>query len=126
MAKALTTRSIEALKPDPTKRLEIPDGAQAGLYLVSHTSGRKSWAVRYRWRGKPRKLTLDPPYPALGLAQARAARAATRLPAEVRPADPEEREAKAAATPRRADRDFQAAAEVRRHSSSRAAVPGRR
>lgn len=107
MAKALTTRGIEAMKPDPTKRLEIPDGAQPGLYLVAHASGRKSWAVRYRWQGKPRKLTLEPPYPALSLAQARAAaQAALRTLAEGRDPADEKREAKAAAgDAEAADRD---------------------
>ena len=41
-----------------------------GLYLVVTERGAKSWAVRYRHAGKPRKLTLGQ-YPALPLAQAR-------------------------------------------------------
>jgi integrase len=64
MAKPLTTRSVEAAKADPDKRRrELPDGAQTGLYLVVHPTGRKTWAVRYRFRGKPQKLTLPPPDP---------------------------------------------------------------
>lgn len=72
MAKALTTKSIEALKPKPAKRLEIPDPALVGLYLVVQPSGAKSWALRYRYAGKPKKLTLGR-WPIMGLAEARAA-----------------------------------------------------
>ena len=72
MAKALTTKSIEALKPDTAKRLEIPDPALVGLYLVVQPSGAKSWALRYRYAGKPKKLTLGR-WPILGLAEARTA-----------------------------------------------------
>jgi integrase len=57
MAK-LTTKSVENIKPGPTRR-EIPDGGCRGLYLVVHPTGRKSWAVRYRFDGTPKKLTLD-------------------------------------------------------------------
>lgn len=59
VAKVLTDAAVKNLKPDPEKRLEIPDARQQGLYLVINPSGRKSWAVRYRYRGKPKKLTLD-------------------------------------------------------------------
>lgn len=78
MAKALTAASVEKLLPDPAKRLEVPDGLLAGLYLVVQPTGKKSWAVRYRAGGSPRKLTLGP-YPALDLSAAReAAREALR------------------------------------------------
>lgn len=70
MPKALTAQSVERIKPDPQRRLEIPDAVLPGLYLVVQPSGAKSWAVRYRFSGKPRKLTLGP-YPALDLAVAR-------------------------------------------------------
>ena len=50
--------------------MEIPDGKIGGLYLVHQPSGAKSWAVRYRVDGAPRKLTLGS-YPALDLANAR-------------------------------------------------------
>lgn len=52
------------------KREEIPDGKIAGLYLVVQPTGAKSWAVRYRAAGKPRKLTIGP-YPGIDLATAR-------------------------------------------------------
>lgn len=72
MARALTTKSIEALKADPTKRQEIPDPALSGLYIVVQPSGAKSWALRYRYARKPTKLTLGR-WPVMGLAQARTA-----------------------------------------------------
>ncbi|MDM8167018.1 site-specific integrase [Roseovarius sp.] len=71
MAKALTTKWVEALKPTQTRR-EIPDPALTGLYLVVQPSGAKSWAVRYRYAGKPKKLTLGK-WPIMGVADARAA-----------------------------------------------------
>jgi integrase len=58
MAKALTTKSIENMKPAAIRR-EIPDGGCRGLYLIVQPTGRKAWAVRYRFRGETRKLTLD-------------------------------------------------------------------
>jgi hypothetical protein len=82
MARALNQKILENLKPNPAKRLEIPDGALVGLYLVLQPSGAKSWAVRYRADGKPRKLTLAP-YPRMGLADARkAASEALRIVSE--------------------------------------------
>lgn len=71
MAKAFTTKAVEAFKPD-TNRREIPDPALSGLYLVVQPSGAKSWALRYRYAGKPRKLTLGR-WPIMGVADARAA-----------------------------------------------------
>jgi len=71
MGRVLTVQSVERLKPDPARRLEIPDAGLQSLYLVIQPSGMKSWAVRYRSGGVPRKLTLGP-YPALDLATARA------------------------------------------------------
>jgi integrase len=70
MPKVFTARSVEQAKPDPSRRLEIPDGLLTGLYLVIQPSGAKSWAVRYRHGGKPRKATLGP-FPALDLGEAR-------------------------------------------------------
>jgi integrase len=58
MAKPLTAKRIENLRPDATRR-EIPDGGCKGLYYVVQPTGRRAWAVRYRFGGKPRKLTLD-------------------------------------------------------------------
>ena len=58
MAKALTPKGIDALKPHTDKQIEVPDPGLSGLYLVVQPSGAKSWAVRYRFAGKPAKLTL--------------------------------------------------------------------
>lgn len=58
MAKALTAKTISTFKIDPDRRVEIPDRASPGLYLVVQPSGSKSWAMRYRHSGKPAKLTL--------------------------------------------------------------------
>lgn len=77
MATKFTAKSVEAMKPDPTKRLEIADPAADGLFLVIQPTGRKSWAARYRFEGKSRKLTLGP-YPAISLAEARAGAADAR------------------------------------------------
>ena len=51
-------KAVEAMKADPAKRQEVPDPALTCLYLVIQPSGAKSWALRYRYRGKPKKLTL--------------------------------------------------------------------
>lgn len=70
MTKALTALRIETEKPTAARR-EIPDGLLPGLYLVVQPSGAKSFAVRYRHAGAPRKLTLGS-HPAIDLAGARA------------------------------------------------------
>ena len=57
MTRGLTAVAIENLKPG-AKRREVPDHGQRGLYVIVHPSGRQSFAVRYRFAGKPRKLTL--------------------------------------------------------------------
>lgn len=113
MAKALTTPAVEKIKADPDKRLEIPDGGLQGLYLVVQPSGAKAWAVRYRFAGKPAKLTLGR-WPMMGVADARAA-AAAAIDAVSRGTDPaaqrkaEEAEAieaaRIATDPTYADRD---------------------
>lgn len=72
MAKALSTKTVEAAKPDPKRRYEMPDPALTGLYLVVQPTGAKSWALRYRYAGRPSKLTLGR-WPMMGLADARAA-----------------------------------------------------
>src|SRR5262249_28007135 len=57
MAKVLTPISVENLRPG-AKRYERPDVGCRGLYVVVQPSGVKSWAARYRFRGRPTKLTL--------------------------------------------------------------------
>ena len=72
MTKVLTDIAVRNLKPGVTRR-EIPDAGARGLYVVIQPSGVKSFAVRYRHAGAPRKLTLTP---GLTLAAARKAAAA--------------------------------------------------
>jgi len=69
MTKALTALAVEKAKPG-TARREIPDGLLRGLYLIVQPTGAKSWAVRYRNRGFPRKFTIGA-WPAIDLATAR-------------------------------------------------------
>lgn len=118
MARALTTKAIESLKPDPDKRLEMPDPALAGLYLIVQPTGVKSWALRYRFDGKPAKLTLGR-WPVMGVADARVAATASLdvLDHGRNPAD--EKKATAAATVQ-TDRDKVAAVIdlfLKRHAS---------
>ncbi|MEJ6845207.1 tyrosine-type recombinase/integrase [Sinorhizobium fredii] len=58
MAKELTAAMLIKSKADPSKRVEIPDGVVTGLYFIIQPTGRKSWAVRYRSHGRPRKVAL--------------------------------------------------------------------
>jgi hypothetical protein len=57
MARGLTAIAVANAMPKVTRR-EIPDPGCAGLHLVVQPSGKKSWAVRYRIHGRPKKLTL--------------------------------------------------------------------
>ena len=52
LARALTVRTIETLKPVKERR-EIPDAYLPGLYLIVQPSGAKAWAVRYRHGRRP-------------------------------------------------------------------------
>ncbi len=54
--KRLTDLAIKNFKTAP-KRQEISDGKN-GLFIVVQPGGRKSFAVRYRFHGRSRKLTL--------------------------------------------------------------------
>jgi integrase len=65
----LTQKRIEALRPQATTK-EYADGKISGLYFAMQPSGKGSWALRYRWHGKPSRLTLGG-WPALSLATAR-------------------------------------------------------
>jgi hypothetical protein len=74
MAKALTDIAIAKLKPSPVRR-EIPDRTPL-LYLVIQPTGRRCFALRYRYDGQSRKVTLPP---GLSLAAARKAAADAAL-----------------------------------------------
>ncbi len=92
----LTAASVEQAKPGRARR-ELPDALCPGLYLViqPEPSGRKSWAVRFRFAGKSCKLTLGPYSDALGLVAARdLARAALRAVAAGRDPHAEKVEAR--------------------------------
>ena len=52
-----TSKQVEHAKPED-KRREIPAGPPSGLYLVLHPSGKKTWAFRYRFRGKTEKVDV--------------------------------------------------------------------
>ena len=69
MGKALTALAVEKMQPGPSRR-EVPDGLVSGLYLVVQPSGARSWAVRYRAGGAPKKHTLGA-YPGIDLKNAR-------------------------------------------------------
>ncbi len=69
MAKALTQLAIDSIKPAASRR-EVPDGKISGLFLVVQPSGARSWAVRYRFNGAPRKFTIGG-YPGVDLPTAR-------------------------------------------------------
>ena len=61
MRNVLTPLAIRNAVATASRR-EIPDASCTGLHLVVQPSGAKSWAFRYRFAGKPRKLTLGPVY----------------------------------------------------------------
>src|ERR1700719_4255697 len=69
MAYRLTTRFLETVEPGKNRE-EYPDALLPGLRLVVQPTGARSWAVRYRHGGRPRKHTLGP-FPALDLKTAR-------------------------------------------------------
>jgi integrase len=69
MAKTLTTKAVENFKPGQD-RYEVPDRGCRGLYCLVQASGAKSWAIRFRFDGKPCKYTLGA-WPAVSLADAR-------------------------------------------------------
>ena len=105
MGVVLTVQSVVRIKADPVKRLEVPDAVLPGLYLVVQPSGVKSWAVRYRHAGEPRKLTIGR-FPIFDLGEARAkAREALQAVAAGRDPAHEKQEARRA-VPAEAGRDL--------------------
>lgn len=83
--KKLDARTVAAIKPT-TKRVEYLDENMPGLALRVMPSGVKSWTVRYRHRGRLRRLTLGNTS-VMPLAKARE-RARDELYAAGRGADP--------------------------------------
>ena len=82
----LTDVSIRKLSL-PKSRREVADGKVSGLYLVLQPTGARSWALRYRANGQPRKLTLGscPPI-TIAAARRRATEALDRVAAGEDPA----------------------------------------
>jgi len=98
MTKRLTTIAVAKAKPFERRR-EIPDPGCPSLYLIIQPSGAKSWAVRYRFNGKPKKLTVGS-WPKVSLEQARndATAALLQLKKDVDPAEAKKKAATAART----------------------------
>jgi len=71
MPVTLTDRVVQQAKAGDA-RIEIADAVVPGLYLVVQPTGVKSWAVRYRFGERTRKLTVEGRYPIVSLAKARA------------------------------------------------------
>ena len=72
MTKMMTALGVRSVRPGE-KKFEIAVGGARNLYLSVQPSGRRAFVVRYRFNGRPSKLTLDA---GLTLAEARAAAAA--------------------------------------------------
>lgn len=66
MAKRLLTDASALAIVSTETRQEIADAGCRGLRLVVQPSGAKSWAFRYLFAGKPRKLTLGALYAGRG------------------------------------------------------------
>src|SRR5580765_6481943 len=66
--KGLTAIAIEKLRPKPF-RYELGDPGAQGLRVLVTPTGHKSFVLRYRFAGRPQKLTLGPVM--IGLAAAR-------------------------------------------------------
>jgi integrase len=54
----MTDASIAGLKPKAV-RYEVSDPQQRGLRVAVYPSGRRTFVVRYRYAGRPKKLTLQ-------------------------------------------------------------------
>lgn len=70
MKRKLTTKFIEGVKPDPSKRLEFRDELMPGLVLRISTSGTKTFCLHKRINGKMRRLTIGR-FGVVSLAEAR-------------------------------------------------------
>jgi integrase len=92
----LTDAAVQRLKAPPGGRVDYFDAAFPGLSLrvtgsVDQRPERRTWTLFYRIGGRQRRLTFEPGYPALSLAEARAAATQAQLqikagldPAEVK------------------------------------------
>lgn len=66
----LTARTVKAIKPPLSGRVEYWDQGLPGLWLRVSDRGRKSWGITYRLHGRQRRLTIGK-FPNLTLADAR-------------------------------------------------------
>src|SRR6516225_4234353 len=73
MTKMMTALGVRSVRPGE-KKFEVAVGGARNLYLAVQPSGKRAFVVRYRFNGRPSKLTLDA---GLTLAEARQAAAAT-------------------------------------------------
>jgi integrase len=69
----MTALGVRSVRPRE-KKFEVAVGGARNLYLAVQPSGKRAFVVRYRFNGRPSKLTLDA---GLTLAEARQAAAAT-------------------------------------------------
>ena len=73
----LTDAAVERYKAAPGKRIEYFDATLPGFGVrvagptPRNPQGRKSWVLFYRFGGEQKRLTIEPSYPALSLADAR-------------------------------------------------------
>ena len=73
----LTDAAVQRYKAAPGGRVDYFDATLPGFALrVSgptprNPEGRKSWVLFYRFAGQQKRLTIERPYPALGLKDAR-------------------------------------------------------
>jgi integrase len=77
-AKPLTAIAIEKLKPRPY-RYEVGDPGARGLRVIVQPSGSKSYILRYRFGGKPKKHTIGPAVIGLAAARVEASKAVYEL-----------------------------------------------
>jgi integrase len=106
MSNRLTTKTVKHIKPTATRR-EVPDGEIRGMYLAIQPSGAKSYVLRYRHGGKPRKLTIGGAEMGLGEARKLAASARASIAAGK---DPQGDKAASRVTAKEATREKAAAA----------------
>jgi integrase len=85
--KPLTAIAVEKLQPRLV-RYEVGDPGARGLRVIIQPSGTKTYILRYRYGGKPRKLTLGPSLIGLAAARVEASKAAYELAQGNDPAAP--------------------------------------
>jgi hypothetical protein len=77
---ALLAHEIAHISPDPTKMIEITDGAVRGLKLRVYPSGRSSWSLQvYDYNGNRRRFHIGESFIGLSEARKRAERMRVRV-----------------------------------------------